>query len=258
MKRALLFCLTIVTAALIGGAALHMAAGAAQASGVSTKTKYSEAEKVGFAFYRLANRVPPFESWITNKDKYLLAKPSARREYLNNELTRLNKAYNEYMIDDHLIILRTQVKVKIPNKAERGVYDEMGLRKPVQIVLTEITDNFFPVQVGQMWVALVPDKLEEYLQLSLNAEEFGTLTRKLGIQVSGTNQAATLELRIRPKTIDASAPLQIDTIEAWLMLGDIATAALWTNANPEALVWEKNAEWYLPYQQKELLDLYGR
>jgi hypothetical protein len=223
------------------------------------RTSYSEAEKIGFAFYRLADKSPPFNNWIMSRDEYLLAKPSAKREYLRRETERLSKAYNEYMVDDDMIYLRTEVTIKVPNATERQSYESMGLRKPVQIMLNEVKENYFPVQIGEMWIAVVPNELDKYLFLSLEEEEYNKMMRELTLDTSrGAARNALLEIRLRPVSIDTKNPMHLDGIDAWLMLGEIASISLWRNKNRDALVWEQNMDWYIPQQQKDLLDLYSR
>lgn len=225
------------------------------------KTPYSETEKIGFAFYTLANRNPPFESWIRTTDKYLLAKPSARRSILTSETERLSKAFGEYMLDDDPIFIRTNVRIKVPIGAEREAYEKMGVDKPVQILMEEIHENYFPIQLGDMWIAVVANQLEDYLFLSLNAEEYEHLTKRLSLDMRGTGRNAVMELRLRPVRVDLNRPMPLDGLDAWLMLSEIASISLWRRANGDIdkeLLWEKNMSWYKPREQKELLDLYTR
>lgn len=248
----------LVLAALAGFVLAVPAATSAQER-KRERTAYSEAEKIGFAFYRLADKSPPFNKWIVARDEYLLAKPSAKREYLQRETERLAKAYNEYMVDEDMVFLRTEVTVKVPNAAERKSYDGMGVRKPVQIILNEVKESYFPVQIGDMWIAVVPNDLENHLFLSLAEAEFEDLIRKMNLDAArGSARGGLLEIRLRPISIDTKAPLHLDGIDAWLMLGEIASISLWRTKERDTLVWEKNMDWYVPQQQKDLLDLYSR
>lgn len=251
-------CRVLVLAALLCAGLFAAANGADAQLKKPEKTPYSEAEKIGFAFYRLADRTPPFNNWIMQKDEYLLAKPSAKREYMRRETERLTRAYGEYTMDEDLIFLRTEVRVKVPNKTELASYEQMGLRKPIQIELTEIKENYFPVQVGEMWVAVVANKLEDYLFLSLDEPEYDRIASELALDSKGSSRPALLEIRLHPTKIDMSQPMPLDGIEAWLMLGEIASISLWKNKDRDNLVWEKNMDWYVPTQQKELIDLYSR
>lgn len=241
----------------LGAAFLYALPAAAQGKALGARTPYSEAEKAGFAFYRLAGRTPPFEQWIVNREKYLLAKPSARREYLQEEMSRLTRAFNEYSMQDNLIVLRTRVTLKTPSKAEQEVYKNMGVRKPVTMVLSETRDNIFPIEVGQMWIGLVPNHIEDYLELSLNDEEFTRLMKQLGFGSGGEERQAIMEIRLRPEAIDTAEPIAMDNIHVWLMLSDIASISLWNTANTQTMAWERHAPWYLPQGQKDLMDLYG-
>ena len=249
----------LLLAAMLGLVFAAAAPGAHAQERPRDRTAYSEAEKIGFAFYRLADKPPPFNNWIMARDEYLLAKPSAKREYLRRETERLSKAYNEYMVDDDMIYLRTEVTIKVPNATERQSYESMGLRKPVQIVLKEVKENYFPVQIGEMWIAVVPNELEKYLFLSLDEAEYNKIMHELMLDSSrGSARNALLEIRLRPVSIDTKTPMHLDGIDAWLMLGEIASISLWKNKNRDTLVWEQNMDWYVPQQQKDLLDLYSR
>ena len=249
----------LLLAALLGLVFTAVAPGAAAQERKRERTPYSEAEKIGFAFYRLADKQPPFNNWIMARDEYLLAKPSMKRDYLRRETERLSKAYNEYMVDDDMIYLRTEVTIKVPNATERQSYESMGLRKPVQIVLKEIKENYFPVQVGDMWIAVVPNDLEKYLFLSLEEAEYEKMMAELMLDTTrGSARGAILEIRLRPLSIDTKMPMHLDGIDAWLMLGEIASISLWRTKERDTLVWEQNMDWYVPQQQKDLLDLYSR
>ena len=252
------FCRALVLATLLCAGLLFAAHDAGAQGRKPEKTTFSETEKIGFAFYRLADRTPPFDNWIAQKDEYLLAKPSAKREYLRRETERLTRAYDEYTMDEDLIFLRTEVRVKVPNKTELASYDQMGLRKPIQIELTEIKENYFPVQIGEMWVAVVANKLEDYLFLSLDDAEYDRIAHELSLDSKGASRPALLEIRLHPTKIDMSQPMPLDGIEAWLMLGEIASISLWKNKDRDNLVWEQNMDWYIPTEQKELIDLYSR
>lgn len=233
----------------------------AQSGGGERRVGYSETEKTGFAFYRLADKPPPFEQWVRASDNYMFAKPSAKREILRSETERLTRAYASYMPDDDLLVLRTTVRVRVPNAHERASYEKMGVRKPVQIVTEEIRENYFPVQVGGMWIALVANGLEDYLFMSMDDDAYKRLVERLGIESVGSQRQAVLELRLRPRAVDLTRPLSLDGIDAWLMLGDIATISLWRkqgDGSAREMVWEQTQPWYTPRQQRELMDLFNR
>jgi hypothetical protein len=246
-RRRLLFVFALLCIAFAG-------AGPAYAE----KTEYTESEKVGFAFYKLANRNPPFEEWLKGTDEFKLLKTSRKTEYLRQQTARLSKAFAEYMPDEDLIYVRTAVRIKVPTVRETEAYMRMGVNRPVQILLNELTGNYFPIQVGEMWIAVVPNDLDNYLFLSLNDQEYDALARRMALEPNGSSRYALLELRLRPVSVDIKAPMKLDGIDAWLMMAEIASISLWNNENRDVLLWEHSADWYVPKQQQDLLNLYNR
>ena len=244
-----------VAALLLAAAVPHAAA----QEGRAHKARYSEAEKIGFAFYKLANKQPPFENWLKQNDEYLFAKPSAKRDYLRRETERLVKGYSEYMVDQNLIHIRTKVKIRLPSPRESASYEKMGVRRPIRLEIPDVRENYFPIQLGDMWIAVVADKLEDYTFLPLGDDEYDQLISQLRLEDGATQRSAYLELRLHPVSIDLSQPMALDGIEAWLMLAEIASLSIFRNEDRSGgVIWEKNMDWYVPQQQQELLNLYSR
>lgn len=248
----------LLFAALICALCVYAAGPRAYADSASDSAPITETEKIGFAFYKLAKRNPPFADWIKQTDDYKLMKPSMKQGYLDKGIARLSKAFVEYLPDDNLLYLRTSVRVKIPNGQKAQAYERMGVRKPVQLIIDSAVGNYFPVEVGGMWIAVVPKNIDDYLFLSLDEDQYTALTTRLGMTPVGSIRAAVLELRLRPVQVDTSKPAELDGISAWLMMAEIASLTLWNNDRHDTMAWEYSADWYVPQQQRDLLNLYDR
>lgn len=242
---------------LFTGLCLGFLAAPATAQRKPIKTPYSETEKVGFAFYKLADQSPPLEQWLKSSDEYRLASPSLKRDYLRREIQRLAQAFSEYDLKRDLIYIRAPVRIKIPSTSEQAAYDKMGVRKPAEIVIDDIKDNYFPVEVGNMWIAIVANDLDNITLLSLDDEEFKKI-HNLSASGQGTYRRAFMELRLLPQSVDLQKPLSLDNLDAWLMLAEIASITLWKTDDSKQVVWEQRADWYRPQQEQEMLDLYRR
>lgn len=225
----------------------------AQPAPTTQRTPRTETEKVGFAFYRLAKRPPPFENWIKSSDNYLLAGPVDKQNILHTELQRLARANQEYTLDDDLIHIKTRVEIRATEKLDKKAKDSGLIHRPISINMKEIKHGYFPVQLGTLWIALIPNDLESFALFSPAPEDYERLRDKLSL--SGLPRPARMELRLRPRRVDLRSPQSLDGVEAWPMLAEIASLSLWRG---KEMVWEYRAEWYRNRTQKELLDLYER
>ena len=61
--------------------------------------EYTEEEKIGFAFYKLGNIKPNFDSWVEHTDTYSNAPADQKNQILQNETSRLEQGYHNYQPD---------------------------------------------------------------------------------------------------------------------------------------------------------------
>lgn len=221
--------------------------------------RYTESEKVGFAFHKLAGFDPHYEQWIKDMEKYVDAHPADKLELLQKERYRLESGFLGYIPDVDLVSLDIQAVVKSSNYFAQS--QKEGVQTDVTIELVELPENYFPFYIGGMWIALVIKDFDTLLrQRTFTAEEYQTLAKLLGLTGAyQLTQKVNIDLHLRPLSVDTSSPLTLDGLEMWLMLVEIGEMTVWRKINNnKQVLWTYTAPWYISDSQKELLMLYEK
>lgn len=221
--------------------------------------EYTDAEKVGFAFYQLVNAEPDFQAWIKNSDKYKEASPVEKNQMLNEDETRLRNAFYHYIPDQDLIEINFTGVFHASNYFGRGQSE--GVTTNVQILFDDIPQKFVPFQVGEMWIAVVPQDIEKLTKQNLNAEEYSEIGKKIGFdkRVFALKENVNIKMRLRPLSADAKEPVILQELPMWLMLAEIASFEVWIEGprGKRTYAIEHFADWYVPSEQKQILHLYN-
>lgn len=226
----------------------------------SQQLEYNDSEKVGFAFYQFINSEPDFDSWVENTDAYIEAKPVEKQKMMQRETVRLRNAFYHYIPDQDLVKFTVKAKVEVSNYYHRSQME--GIKTNVNITLQGIPENYFPFQVGDMWIAVVAQDVEKLLHQTMNANEYNVFAQKIGFdkRIYALQDVLNIEFRLRPISADSEAPIMLADIPMWLMLAEIGSMEAWIDigGNQRQYVLEHHADWYYPQEQNEILDLYGR
>lgn len=218
--------------------------------------RYSESEKVGFAFGKLANSVPDFESWIVGTEKYQEALPADKIEMLKKERARLENGFFNYFPDGDLVSVEIDALIRASNYFAQS--QKTGELTDITIEMTDLPENYFPFQIGGIWIALVIKDYDLFTRRIMTAEEYRDFAKTLGL--AGPYQLAQkvgIDFKLRPVSVDISAPLMLDGLEMWLMLAEVGEMTVWRQLNRDKqLLWAYNAPWYVSEDHKELLMLY--
>lgn len=226
------------------------------------KDKYSESEKAGFAFYQFAGIQPDFAPWIENYKFYQQAKPSLRRDLLKQEEVRLTKGYQNYdKSTDYLSYTVKDAQIIVPKRIDRQVYLSKYNKIPVRISLPRILnipgsgDVYFPYQIGDIWIAVIPQKIEDFTTIYLDRNEFENLAYKLRMTKSDTEATAEITYSLRPVSGDTKQPFPIGKLSAWLIMAEIGRIDIYSY-NHSRHVWQYEAPWYISKTQQDLIQLY--
>ena len=241
----------IFLAAALLGLTVFCAAGTQAQEGV----RYTETEKIGFAFHKLAGFDPDFESWIYNSETYKNAAPAEKVNYLRNEVYRLQNGYYNYMPDQDLISLELPGKI-YSLKGFKAAKDAVPTN--IKISFDDIQDNYLAFPVGDLWVAIVIKDLEKMTNLALNAEDYAGFATALSPQnVYIKNYDVRIVVKLRPLSVDTNAPIEMGGLEMWLMLAEIGSMDVEIEARDGMRhLWDYNAPWYVSDRQQEWLLLY--
>jgi hypothetical protein len=221
--------------------------------------KYSDTERVGYAFSKLTGVPPDYEAWIRNLDIYKKSSPMDRREMETVFMQRLNEGFANYTVEDDNITIVADVKVSW-NKKEL----ENENPSPEDLITYKIAFGifagsdkeapYFPYQVGKFWVAVIPKNITAFLNLALATPEAADFMKKLNARPAQAFQPAVFEMSLRPIAADAKEPMQIDGQVYWLMLADITNVTIW-NVNRDKMIWSYDSPGYESRGHKQMLDL---
>lgn len=223
------------------------------------KDAYTETEKVGFAFYNLSGVPPDFISWVAGSDQYNAAMPADRARMLRDQTARLESGFHEYRPDEDLIVLKTRVHVEAADfSSDDPLYKQNKIVKKAVLTVPGMPESYIPFQVGDLWVALVPENYTNFTNLFLTREQFDKLCQSAGFR-NGKFETirfdGEIELILRPVKVDTRRPMEIEGQEMWLMGVQIANMAVW-NKSRDQIIWDYTAPWYMTHQSKQIIDLY--
>ncbi len=239
--------------------------------------KYSDTEKVMFAFSNLGHVPPDYESLISHNDYYIKQSPLERVTLMAQEKARLEQGFTNYSPEDDLIHIVADVDIQWNKRdfpatwmsAENQIQftapeagSTLSQQKMYQITFgatagSDKTAPFFPFFLGRLWVAMVPKDIGAFLNLSLNTPDFYQFMKKLGVRPNFGHSAAIAEMMLRPVSANSKEPVEIDGTVYWPMLADIENITLWTS-NRDHIIWSYDAAGYETKDQKDMRDLYDK
>lgn len=256
-------------------AALCVLLSGSAAFGFVDSSKYSDTEKVLFAFSKLSNVPPDYESLINSSDYYKRQSPITRLDLMKSETARLQEGFNNYNPEDDLVHIVADVEItwnkkdfpgnwnNLVSQPQFGASDSAAVESKIYHIAFgaaaggDKTSPFFPFFLGRLWIAVVPKDIGAFLNLSLNMTDFYQFMRKLGIKPGFGHSPAIIEMMLRPVSANATEPVEIDGVVYWPMLVEIANLTIWTS-NRDHIIWSYDAPWYETKDQKDMRDLYDK
>ncbi len=219
---------------------------------------FSETEKIGFAFYHLSNHKPPFDDWIEARSDYKAASIKDRLLMTDEQRIRLNEGYLSYFPSNDLISLSLKVLVTggpNPDLSKDIGMQTAGLTHMIKIDFVDLHEvPYIPVQVGQLWVGIIPDQLETVTTHYMTTQEYERIS-KLSEFINST-RTVPVKIILRPTSADAKTPLMNKGLPVWLMMADIG-ALVFMDRNGQ-LRWEYAAPWYDYKRASSLMTLYAK
>lgn len=207
--------------------------------------KVSEEEKAVFAFFKLADHVPNYESWVNTMPSYLQADPDMKEDIYHLEKTRLKWGFGTYDETEDFLQIQTEAELFL---TETGEQTTLHFRFPGS---AGEEYHYFPYHYADAWIALVISDLARFASLPLTAEHTENIKKKLNGQ---TRTAVKMKMRVRPLEADINEPLQMDNAYFWIMSGDIAYLEFESKETQQKL-FEYTAPWYLTQAEADLLNL---
>jgi hypothetical protein len=236
---------------LLGGFVVGMAHQAALASGSrgipqDNYTRPSRSNDVGMMFYKLIGSVPVFEDWIKAAPHYQGMTPRDQAEYLVSETARLQQAFAALNIEKTAIVIRTALKVEIISRPPKMPGDPVS--HVLRLDLPPNNEVYFPYKVGDQMIAVIPNGVDLYREIPLTPAEAIAIKNRLDI-----TGLVTLVLEIPPKMADGSAPVLLNNVPQWLLIGEIGFLGIYNSSTD--VLWSYQAPYYILQGQDVLLDL---
>ncbi|MDB5490964.1 MAG: hypothetical protein JWO78_813 [Micavibrio sp.] len=218
---------------------------------------FTMTDKVGFAFYRLINRDPPYLDWIKARDAYKEAVPKIRMDMLDHEQDHLRIGFANYQLDRDLIMIKAPLLYTIIDNPDYSVYEaarEKSLTKRLQVRMPDNAVPYFPFQLGKMWIGVAPKDMEQFAAIDMTDLEFKALCIKILDCSNFKNKTVPTTIMLKALQADTKKPLMEGDLPVFVMLSDVA--ALYVRGSFGELLWSFTAPWYFNNKSQELMVLH--
>lgn len=202
--------------------------------------EFFEHEKAVFAFHALSNSEPNFTEWIEESAPYKTAPPEYKDEVFEKEALRLKWGMATYDVSSYIKMDFEVITIVEP----------AGKNKPAVLKLYFLDEKedyipYFPFPFGDQWIALLVQGLEIFSRIPLHEKELAHI--KTFMPQNNTPYPAMLHMEIKPISADGEKPFQLDGVDQWLMMGDIASLRFDMKdeaTKTDKTLWEYYAPWY--------------
>ena len=216
--------------------------------------QYSEAEKVGFAFYKLANAKPDLQAWIVNSDAYLTDYPQARKDKLPGEVARLQTGFRLYDPARDVFGFKSGVLVHPGHETGADGADKYFLT----LDLDGIPEHFFPYKIAQDWFIVFPNDADKLFRIDFaDKQQMDSVLKTLRIRSGQKQGKASVTVHMLAASVDATAPVKVDGIQGWALGANIAEIEL-DSVPGDLRAWYYKAPWYIPDNEQALRNLYQK
>ena len=146
------------------------------------------------------------------------------------EQERLDIGYASYAVH--------KKPIPVPSRALVTLDPQSDDSSKIHISLIDAQGPYMIFEVGPIWIAVILDDKNGLFNTTLSTQELDRITAYAGPNRQFKNIA---EVVLQPVSADRNAPLEIEGIEAWLMLAEI-TAVRIKDEKSGALIWERQIE----------------
>lgn len=223
---------------------------AQQAAGSALSTEFM----AGFAFFKFAKAKPDFITWVKNSEAYKQGTPALRSNLLRAEVSRLQYEFDNFVVSENPITIKAQVIFNVPSEAQaKRILKEKGsISIPIKMV--HDTKFLFPLQVGDMWIALVPLYLEDMLSVELNTDEYELFKRGMYDYQMRGKVTTTMKLELMPRAADTKAPMRINNFDLWVLLADVMSFEIMSKDGAQ-MAWYMDIPGYEKHNRNQ--DIYN-
>ena len=205
--------------------------------------KATGAEKAVFAYFRLANKAPDYEKWISDQNTYKGLDDTGKEEFLISESLRLGQAFGQYDLDYDPLILHVPVTSTVVSAKDGN--PPYFLTEFVNLDENQDVPSF-NFDYGDDKIALIINGLKIFHKMPLTDEQYALMKEKAG--ASDESFPAMLEIHVRPTEADHNrALIDRNGTQIWLMAGKIAYLKCSFQDiynSSEVKLWDYVAPWY--------------
>jgi|GEM_PF-1309809 len=214
------------------------------------KTDLSTSEDVAITFYKTGKIRPDFENWVSQNPPYTQTPWAKRGAVMDKEKQRLMRKYRELNLSKDTIRLRTFANVELEAKKE---FDETGeeiIKYYRYIKFINGPDAYyFPYAYAAQNYAVMPFGLQNILTKEIDEATFLKYSEEIK-----PHHEFTFLIDMTARESMTQAPIELDTLEQWILKTNIASAELWDKNN--ALTWEYTAPWYVSPELEKIQNIY--
>lgn len=218
---------------------------------------FSDSEKVGFAFYHLINKDPPFDEWIQARDDYITARPTARLNLMDRDRIRLRDGFANYIVDRDMLKVQVMMLYTVgdnPDYKSQPEAKNKGLTKRLTIKFQDPKlEKYFPFQLGKMWIGVIPMDMDSFTKIDMTDEEYQEFCQGIYNCFPFSDRPYMTTVVLSPIQADAKAPLVEGEVPVFLLLSKIAAVSIHLN---DEILWSKTAPWYMSRTAQELMTLH--
>lgn len=209
-------------------------------------TRPSSPFDVGLMFHKLLGTTPSFDDWIKASNAYKRVPPNYQSTYLTQEAVKWRQKYESLDIDRSAVVIRAAINIEVARRP--ALLSGETTVNTLRLLLPENREIYFPYQIGDQMIAVIPNGLDLYREIPLMDTESKFIRHN--IDPTGS---VTLVLEIVPKMADGKSPITLDGVPQWPLIGEIGFLGLY-NDKTEPL-WTYQAANYIMQGQDTLLDL---
>lgn len=187
--------------------------------------------QIASLFYKLSNAEPDFRKWAMETDAFKEAAEFDKATILHREESKLRQDFSNFNFKDAVVI-----------------YFDVSLEN-----YSLSQENFFFPEITRDTYLPYFYAGEEYVVLLKGIEKFGAVPVPKQVADRIQEESGKVEFTIIPEKAENAAPIQIDGVNRWVIVGQIAEFRLW-NQNRTTLYFSERAPWYNP--RNKIMELF--
>lgn len=206
------------------------------------KPEVSTPGYVAMAFYKLSGGTPDFRAWAESSKAYNEASSFDKDMVREKQMADIENIFSLFTLDEPLVV-SMPVKLSEYSFSNKGFFIE-SLKE----------DLFFPVNYVGSDFALVPENIMDHQWMRAGDKQAKDIER-----AAKNRPERTLDMyfHLVPKFADRKAPLNIEGVDRWLLLGEVRKMTLVVPVSDKVL-WSSQDANFEETKDNELLDLYQK